>query len=237
MTDHQEESAGPGRLGDLVTRRHSSRMFLSDRPVATALLEAAVTLAMRAPSNSNSQPWEMYLVTGDRRDQLVAALLAAADERPPRLESAGLPARFADRRRDSGAVIYGAMGIAREDREARWLAQRRNWEFFGAPVAGVVCLHRDCGAVDALGVGMFLQTFLLALTERGVDSCVQVSIALYGDVVREQLGIPEELTILCGLSIGYEDPAFPANHVRLPRDPQDEHVTWVGPFPFGGDVG
>jgi hypothetical protein len=43
----------------------------------------------------------------------------------------------------------------------------RNWEFFRAPVAGIVCMHRDLGPADALSVGMFLQTLLLALTERG----------------------------------------------------------------------
>ena len=73
------------------------------------------------------------------------------------------------------------MGIARHDAEARRLAQLRNWEFFRAPVGAVVCMHRDLGLVDSLGVGMFLQTLLLALTERGLGTCVQVSIADYPD--------------------------------------------------------
>jgi hypothetical protein len=64
-------------------------------------------------------------------------------------------------------------------------------------------MHRDLDLVDALGVGAFLQTFMLALTARGVGSCVQVSIAGYPDVIREQLGISEEMRILCGVSIGY----------------------------------
>ncbi len=215
-------------LDDAVRQRHSTRMFLSDKPVPTQLVDEALELAMRAPSNSNSQPWQVYLVGGERRDRLAAALLSAVDEKPPTLDSAGLPARFADRRRESGALVYGAMGIAREDRAGRWLAQRRNWEFFGAPIAGIVCMHDDGGPLEALGVGMFLQTFALCLTERGIDSCVQVSIALYESVVREQLGIPDDLTVLCGFSIGYEDPHFAANSVRTPRDPVSEHVTRVG---------
>ncbi len=119
------------------------------------------------------------------------------------------------------------MGIARDDAAGRWAAQRRNWAFFGAPVAGVVCMHRDFGSVDAIGVGMFLQTLLLALNERGLGSCVQVSIGLYPDVLREQLGIPDDLTILCGMSIGYADEAFPANHVATPRDPLCENVVFL----------
>ena len=98
------------------------------------------------------------------------------------------------------------MGIAREDTAGHAAAVLRNWEFFPAPVAGIVCMHRDLGPADALSVGMFLQTLLLALTERGLGSCVEVSISGYPKIVRAQLAIPTELSILCGLPIGYPDP-------------------------------
>ena len=214
-------------LDEVIRTRRSSRMFLPDKPVPRDMLDEALALAMRAPSNSNTQPWHVFFATGDRRARLVDALLTAVDTNPPVVQSAGLPPRFAQRRAQSGALIYGAMGIARDDAVGRWTAQRRNWEFFHAPVAGVVCMHRDFGHVDALGVGMFLQTLLLALTERGLGSCVQVSIALYPDVVREQLDIPDELTVLCGLSIGYADPAFPANNLDIPRNPVEHNVVFL----------
>ena len=88
-------------------------------------------------------------------------------------------------------------------------------------MGAVVCMHRDLGQVDAVGVGMFLQTLVLALTERGLGTCVQVSIAAYPEILRAHLGIPEELTVLCGLSIGYPDPAFPANSLTTPRNPAE----------------
>ncbi len=71
---------------------------------------------------------------------------------------------------------------------------------------------------------MYPQTLLLALTERGIDTCVQVSTALYPDIVREQLGIPEELTVLCGLCIGYADPDFAANNLSIPRNAVSDNV-------------
>ncbi len=212
---------------DVVRSRRSSRMFLPDKPVPRELLDEALALAMRAPSNSNTQPWHLFFATGEQRVRLVDALLAAVDAAPPAIGSAGLPPQFAHRRRESGALVYGAMGIARDDAQGRWAAQRRNWQFFHAPVAAVVCMHRDFTNVDALGVGMFLQTLLLALNERGIGSCVQVSISFYPDVLREQLGIPDELTVLCGVSIGYADPDFPANHLDTPRDPITENVVFL----------
>lgn len=138
-----------------------------------------------------------------------------------------LPESFAHLRRELGALVYGTMGVARDDAEARRLAVLRNWEFFRAPVAGIVCMHRDLGYVDAVGVGMFLQTFLLALTARGLGSCVQVSVAGYPDVLREQLGIGEEMRILCGVSIGYPDPEFACNQLIVPRNPLENNVVFI----------
>lgn len=98
--------------------------------------------------------------------------------RPPwTTEHPSLPELFQHFRRELGAEVYGSMGIAREDKEGRAVAVMRNFEFFRAPRAGIVCMHRDLGPANALSVGMFLQTFLLALTERGLGSCVEVSVA------------------------------------------------------------
>lgn len=74
---------------------------------------------------------------------------------------------------------------------------------------------------------MFLQTFLLGLTVRGLDSCVQVSIAGYPDTVREQLGIGPEMRVLYGIAIGYPDPDFPANALHVPRNPLDQNVVFL----------
>ena len=208
-----------------MRERRSTRLFLRDKPVPRELLDEALSLAMRAPSNSNVQPWRVFIASGPRRDRLVEALLEeAAIELPV---TTGLPETFLPLRRELGALVYGSMGIARHDADARRLAQLRNWEFFRAPVGAAVCMHRDLGLVDALGVGMFLQTFVLALTERGLGSCVQVSIAAYPDILREHLGIPDELTVLCGMSIGYPNPAFPANSLTVPRNPVDTNVVFL----------
>jgi len=212
-------------LDKVVRERRSTRLFLRDKPVSRELLEDALSLAMRAPSNSNVQPWRVFIASGPRRDRLVEALLEEASVELP--VTTGLPETFLPLRRELGALVYGSMGIARHDADARRLAQLRNWEFFRAPVGAAVCMHRDLGLVDALGVGMFLQTFVLALTERGLGSCVQVSIAAYPDILREHLGIPDELTVLCGMSIGYPDPAFPANSLTVPRNPVDTNVVFL----------
>jgi nitroreductase len=212
-------------LADVVRDRRSTRLFLRDKPVPRELLDEALELAMRAPSNSNVQPWRLFVASGPRRDRLVEALLEEASVELP--ITTGIPENYLPLRQELGALVYGSMGIARHDAEGRRLAQLRNWEFFRAPVGAVVCMHRDLGLVDALGVGMFLQTFALALTERGLGSCVQVSIAAYPEILRAHLGIPDELTVLCGMSIGYPDPAFPGNSLAVPRNPVEANVVFL----------
>ena len=212
-------------LEQVISERRSTRMFLPHKPVPRELVDEALALAMRAPSNSNIQPWHMVFASGAARDRLVAALLREARSKPPKIPA--LPEAFAHFRRESGALVYGSMGIAREDTEGRRVAVLRNWEFFRAPLAGIVCIHRDLGRADTLGVGMFLQTLLLAFTARGLGTCVQVSIAGYPEIIHKQLDIPAEYTILCGLAVGYPDPHFPANNIRTPRNPIDENVVFL----------
>jgi len=101
----------------------------------------------------------------------------------------------------------------------------RNREFFRAPLAGIVCMHRDLGPADALSLGMYLQTLLLALTERGLGTSIEVSVAGYPEIVRAQLAIPAELSILCGLAIGYPDPEFAANKLHVSREAMGKNVV------------
>lgn len=212
-------------LDEVIKERRSTRLFLRDKPVPRELVGEALELAMRAPSNSNVQPWHVVFASGPARDRLVEALMEEAQAAPPNVPQ--LPDGFAHLRRELGALVYGAMGIARHDGEARRIAVLRNWEFFRAPLAGVICMHRDLDLVDSMGVGMFLQTLLLALTARGLATCVQVSIAGYPDTVRTQLGIPDEMRILSGLAIGYADPGFSGNTVRVPRNPVEKNVVFI----------
>ena len=211
-------------LDEAIRERHSTRMY-SSRPVPRELVKEALALAQLAPSNSNIQPWHLVLVSGSARDRLVAALVEEAKRRPPNIPA--LPESFRHYRSELGAQVYGAMGIGREDKAQHDAAVLRNWEFFGAPLAGIICMHRDLGPADALSVGMFLQTLLLALIERGLGSCCEVSIAGYPEIVRSQLAIPTELSTLCGLAIGYPDPNFPANKLLVARQPFEMNVAFI----------
>jgi len=128
-------------LDDAIRSRHSTRMFLPQKPVPRELVDEALALAQCAPSNSNIQPWRVFFASGARRDRLVATLTEEAKRRGPKIPP--LPASFQHFRSELGAHVYEAMGIGPQDTEKHAAAVMRNFEFFRAPLACVVCMHRD----------------------------------------------------------------------------------------------
>ncbi|KAM3076004.1 hypothetical protein ACMFMF_005349 [Clarireedia jacksonii] len=212
-------------LAQTILTRHTSRGFLST-PVPQSIIHSTLELAQHAPSNSNIQPHRVYILTGASLHKLVTALYAAASESTPNIPA--LPAEFQHFRRELGYRLYNeTMGIQRSDHAARNAAVLRNYKFFDAPCAAIVCMDRRLSSPDTMGVGMWLMTWLLALTEQGVQSGVEVSIAGYPEVVKREVGIAEELDVLCGVAIGYEDLGFKPNSLRIEKAPAESNVTFL----------
>ncbi|PSN62492.1 nitroreductase [Corynespora cassiicola Philippines] len=203
-------------LEALLQTRHSVRQFHPTRPVPRPALEKALSLAQLAPSNSNIQNWRLYLTTGSALSNLTAALTAASSHGAPNIPP--VPQKYNHFRQALGAKIYGeAFQIARGDAEARLAKVRQNYRFFDAPVGGVVCMEDFLEHHDSLSVGLWLQSFMLALEAQGLGSCAMVSIAGYEGVVKEVLGLPEDMRVICGLAVGYEDEGHPVNRIRTER--------------------
>lgn len=216
-------------VADAVAARRSVRGFLPT-PVDADRIAALARAAARAPSGGNLQPWHIDIVTGESLARIVAAVgakiadgaLEAADYAiyPPALDGA-----YRDRRFEVGMALYGAMGIARDDKTARQQEFRRNFEFFGAP-AGLFCtVDRMMGPPQWSDLGMFLQSFMLLATDAGLATCAQECWAMYGPTVRGLLGTPPERLLFCGMAIGLEDTSAPANRLRTMRAPEGEWLT------------
>lgn len=224
-------SASTTTLQTAITSRHTTRAFLPT-PVPTPLLQKSLALAARAPSNSNIQPWRLHILTGTALTRLTTALLAhaSAGDKPPNIPP--LPAWATQYRSELGRLVYGeGWGIARDDAEGRRKAVLGNFDFFGAPVGVVVTMRADLGCADALSVGMYLQTLVLALGAEGLGTAVEVSVAGYGEVVKEVLrlqgeGEEGEWVVLCGMAVGFEDGGARVNGIRTGRRGWEETTVW-----------
>ena len=216
---------------DAVTSRRAVRGF-TDEPVSAQVLHRVLEAAAWAPSGSNLQPWHIYVVTGAPLKQmktLATDRVAAGDPRdereyvmyPPELKSP-----YRDRRSQFGRERYSALGIEREDWEARQRAAIANWDCFGAPAALFCYVDRDMGLPQWSDLGMYLQTVMLLLRAEGLHSCPQMAWSQVRATVAEVLSPPQNLMLFCGMSIGYEDPS--ANVVCTGRCPLQETVSFVG---------
>jgi nitroreductase len=209
--------------------RRSVRAFLP-RPVPEETLRSIFAAAQRAPSWCNIQPWRVWLASGERRDQLVNALVAAAQERMPSPDvpfPAEYPEPYGTHRRQCGKALYEAMGVARDDGPGRHAAWMRNFMAFDAPHVAIVGMDRRFALYGALDLGCWLQSVMLLASEAGVATCAQASLALYPDVCRTLLGVTDDVQIVFGIGLGFEDPAAKANDCRTAREPVERNVVFL----------
>lgn len=215
----------------VMAGRHSVRAFLP-REVPRALIADILASAGRAPSGTNLQPWRVHVLTGATRQRLVAVVCAAYDTAEPghTAEYNYYPAEFFEpylaRRRKIGWGLYGLLGIGRSDAERMKAQMRRNFEFFGAPVGLVFSIDRRMGQGGWLDYGMFLQNVMLAARARGLDTCPQVSWLDYHRIIAEVLGFAPQEQLVCGMALGYADPAAVENSLRTERAGLDEFVVF-----------
>ncbi|MCU4179683.1 nitroreductase [Bosea sp. BH3] len=217
---------------DTVRARRSYRGFKPD-PVPESIIRAVLEDAALAPSNCNTQPWNVHIVSGAKRDQLSAALLkaAAAGQLSPDYswDDDAFFGAYDDRRRAQGKAYYSSLGITREDREGRAQAGALNLSFFGAPHAAFLFNSVVGDSVRVAGdLGMYGQTFLLSLASHGLGGVPQTVLGFYADTVREVLGISSDLKLLYGISFGFPKLDAPANRDRMPREPVEATVTIHG---------
>lgn len=218
-----------GDIDDLLRSRRSVRGFRPD-PVPRATLLEVLELAQRAPSNCNVQPWRVYVATGERCERLRRRLVASVEDGTPSTMTHPIETfqgAYRKRQIECAVEMYGHMGIARDDAKGRFDAYRRNFQFFDAPHVAFVCMDASFGVGVALDVGMYVQSLMLLLWSRGIGSCAQAALRAYEDVTREELGIPVEEHILCGLSFGYEDLEVPANRTRQQRQDLTTNVRFL----------
>jgi nitroreductase len=235
-TDHD---TGPAVFDFLsvITRRHCKRAFL-DRPVSREVLERVLTAAAHAPSPRNTQFWQVAVLMGEARAELSRRLCAASDS-PVQYEHdynnrpSPMGAIHEQRAFDWGAGYYGSMGINRQDSAARRDVERRNLNFYGAPVAMIFHLPHNAVAGTFLEMGFFLQNVLLGLVSSGLGSCPQYSVARYADVIREFLGLGADRLVVCSLSVGHVDESASINRFSPQRATLSEYTQWHDQAPSG----
>lgn len=216
---------------EAIRGRKSTRAFLQ-KPVPRSVLARILTTAGRAPSGSNIQPWHVYVLDGQARDDLVADICNRYDtvgegEREYNYYPVKWREPYLARRRACGWGLYSTMGITRDDKAGMNAQRRQNYEFFGAPAAMVFTIDRDMEVGSWLDCGMFIQSVMVAARQFGLETCPQAALANFHEALRERLAIPADQMVICGLAIGYPDVGAKVNSFTTDREPLENFVRWV----------
>lgn len=232
-TDLQVAAVDAAILG-----RHSVRAFLP-QPVPRTDIEALLSVASRAPSGTNTQPWKVYVLTGASRDGLVDKVCAAHDalRADPGLAEkyqeaydyypAQWVSPYIDRRRENGWSLYGLLGIGRADKDQMHQQQQRNFRFFDAPVGLMFTIDRVMGRGSLMDYGMFLQNIMVAARARGLDTCPQAAWNSFASIILPHIGAGSDEMLVCGMSLGWADTQAKVNELQTPREPSAAFTRWL----------
>jgi nitroreductase len=217
-------------VDEVLRSRRSVRAFRPDAVPAAQVLDI-LRAAASAPSNSNTQPWRVHVVTGAPMKALGDALVTAfrhGDFPPPDHFPDPLPDELQARQADFGARYYGALGIARDDAAGRTDQTQRNFSFFGAPVGLIFSIDSRLTRHSWLDLGLFVQNVMVAARSRGLDTCPQVSFARYHRVIASHLPMSAHEVTACGMSMGLADADAGVNRMVVPRRAVDDFARLVG---------
>ena len=217
----------------LLTRR-SIRAFLP-REVPDELIRHLLELAARAPSGTNTQPWQVHILKGEALDQLVQRAQAcfndpqamAAQPQPYDYYPKQWVSPYLDRRRKVGFDLYALLGIGKADKQAMHRQHARNYCFFDAPVGLFFTIDKLLSQGSWLDYGMFLQSLMIAARGHGLDTCPQAAWLSLQAVVTEFLGLDDSKELVCGMALGYADEAAIENQLITERVPASEFARFV----------
>ena len=217
-----------------IASRRSIRAFLPD-PVPRELIERILSVAARAPSGTNTQPWKVYVLTGEKKRELSRLIVAAYDDPVERAthteEYDYYPTEwrspFLDRRRKVGWDLYGLLGIAKTDKARMHAQHARNYEFFGAPVGLMFTIDRVMQTGSWLDYGMFLQSIMVGARAHGLHTCPQAAFTQFHRIIVPFIGAPPNEQLVCGMSLGHADFDAIENALLTEREPVGNFSTFL----------
>jgi coenzyme F420-0:L-glutamate ligase/coenzyme F420-1:gamma-L-glutamate ligase len=193
-----EEALALGR-GQAQLLRRSVRQF-STEPVSPEIIEAAVGEALTAPAPHHTRPVRfVWLAEMGTRTRLLDRM---KDRWRSDLIGDGKPRDAVERRVSRGQILYDAPELV-----IPFLVPDGAHSYPDS--ARTAAEH----TMFTVAVGAAVQALLVALAVRGVGSCWIGSTIFAADLVRTELGLPDEWEPLGAIAIGY--PAQPSD----PREP------------------
>ena len=207
---------------DALLTRHGCRSFKTE-PVDQNTIKSILETATRAASGANSQPWEIFVAGGDTLERVKRLFLRNAQNNPQaNPDMSKLPAAHLVRMQELLSDMSAAAGESVNELGELMAS------FFNAPAVIYLCMDKNLTGLSFFDLGALSQGIMLQALEHGLSTMPAGCLVQYPEILHAELGIPEELSVITGIAIGYEDRLHPINKFRSRRRPIEEVVTFKG---------
>jgi nitroreductase len=215
---------------ECIKTRMSIRGF-KPHPVPMEILTTIVETAKWSPSYKNTQPWEVVIISGKKKEELSKILLEELEKNtkpspdipepqswPPAIE-ARITALLKKRSELTGVDMFSPEALKR--------AKIANFQFYGAPHGIFLFQDSSLPTWSIFDMGLFAQSLMLAAHAYGLGTVPQAFVTDYAQHVKDFLGIPETKKLVLGMSAGYPDLESPVNKFRTDRVETAQIVRFI----------
>ncbi len=215
---------------ECIKTRKSIRKFRHD-PVPKNILTEIINTAQWSPSYKNSQPWEVVIVSGKKKEELSNLLVRLLEEgktpEPDIPEALSWPPDIEERINEHMKKRGALLGIDLNSPEIKKKFKAANFRFYGAP-HGIFLFHdSSLNEWSIFDIGLFAQSLMLAAHAHGLGAVPQAFLTDYSLEVKQFLGIPDSKRLVLGISIGYPDTENAINAYRTTRVETEKILRWV----------
>ena len=214
-------------LIDLIKKRRSVRAYTHE-PVNKKDISDILSAAAYTPSAFHAQPWRVYALTGRAKEEVTSKVLATFDG----IVSGQINSEdYQERQAISpkvGKALYSQLAIERHDKVGRIIQERKNYEFFGAPVGLFLTADKRLAIGAKRDIGSFIQSIVLLAVAKGLATCIQAAWVRFETLILPLIGASEVEELVCGIALGYELHGDKASNLPLHRLQVDDFTTWAG---------
>ena len=209
---------------EAIKSRRSVRAF-SDTPVEKEKIDAILEAAVWTPSWANSQPWEIFVASGETLDRIKAGFKEKHENKEKPFFETPAPAAWSEAAKDRQKQLRPGMVAACGEEAADDFAML-NRTAFNAPMVIYLCMDKILSEWSLYDIGAYSQSLMLAAKELGLGTIPAAQLMLFPDVLRKEMDIPENLKFTIGIAIGYEDTEHGINKFKATRSPLSETVRF-----------
>jgi nitroreductase len=187
---------------EAIQNRRSIRAFLP-KPIEKEKLDVVLAAASRTPSWANTQPWEIFVVTGETLERIREGYRQKYADKATAAPETPRPAEWSEAAKKRIEHLRLDMAHACGDAVEQFAAL--NQAMFDAPAVVYVCMDKVLSEWSLYDIGAYSQSFMLAALEQGLSTIPAITLTLYPDILRRELNIPDNLKVTIGIAVGYAD--------------------------------